>query len=254
MPRRKVTAVEAIIGFNPGPSITYGTLITQDMLNASLLGLEVTFSVDGVEYKKNFTDLRNMSDSGPLWKVSDVESEDFTYTIGSRTVTPGTLAPAGLNQTFSARLPAGLLAVFREYPEDDTSSEPLIEYTLRIPRKTAQVNISVTPASPRLEFRHKDYYHLECRSGRAVVCPTLDTSAAKVHLFDSSGNRQETTAGVSVTGSISCPKCGEEQISEIVVRYGPTLQYYKEEIKFPITVKVAKLDLAGNNNNTGFNS
>lgn len=253
MPRRKVTAVEAIIGFNEGPTIPYGTLITKDMLNASLVGLEVTFQIqDGdtvTEHKKNFTDLRNISDdSGPLWKISDIESDDFTYTINNKTVQAGDLAPAGLSQEFKASLPAGFSAVFREYPLDDTSTEPLVEYTVDIPSKSEVREISVTPASPKLEFRHKDYYHLQCKSGAAVACPTLDRDGASVYLFDSSGNRQKTQAGISIVGSISCPGCNDERVSEIVISYGPTLQYYKEEIRFPITVKVAKLDLAGNNN------
>ena len=244
MPRREVTAVEALIGFNDGPTITYGTKISQDMLNASLIGLELTFS-DGTS-KKNVTNLSNIADNKVVWKVSQVEAEDFTYYIGSKEVKKGDLVNAGTDLTFSARLPAGLTATFRkdasEIP-DPNDPYAKIEYSLPIPQKTERRKITITKTSPQLKFEHKDYYHLQCRGGGAVACPTLETDNAKVYLFDSQGNRQETTQGITVQGSIRCPACCREQVSDITISYGPTTNYYKEEIKFPITVKVSCLDI-----------
>ena len=87
MPTRKVISAEALVNFDDGPTIEYGTKISEDMLDASLIGLELTFE-DGA--KKSITDLSGID-------IANVQADNFTYRVGSEIVAGGEITKQAKN-------------------------------------------------------------------------------------------------------------------------------------------------------------
>lgn len=216
--RRRYTTIEPVIRFDAPPVLEYGMKITKNLLDASITGLILT----DIHGNSNTTDV--------LLENMQLSQEDFKYYLDGEEVTGGELKDANESgYEFKAVLESKTLTL---KDENDVS------YSVRTKEVEIVRTLIINKTSPQLRFPHRSYYFLYPAQA-ANDCPRYDESKATVRLYDGDGVRQETTQGVRVTGSITCPPPCEKEVSEITALYPEDTNYKEEEIVLKVTVEVA---------------